>query len=166
MHLGASRSYEIPLRGESIFTVVTGRMILASSEEFAAEIRSYVDFTQSRSRNNLEASINGAAGVFLQVAVHASHGESGLAEWPGFSQNTAKAAVRDREWRLRRHELMFSPRDLDLVSLPYNYFISMKGILPKSTTCFVITRKARLHPLLRFGPLLVRVLVFVSAHFE
>jgi len=90
MHLGASRSYDSPLRWESILTVAAGRMIHGISEEFVAELRSYADFTQSRSRNNLEASINGAAGVFLQVAMHASHGESGLAEWPGFSQNTAK----------------------------------------------------------------------------
>jgi hypothetical protein len=90
MHLSASRSYDCPLRCGSILTVATGRMMLAISEGFAAETRSYADFTQSRSRKNLEASINGAAGVYLQVAVHASHGESGLAEWPGFSQNTAK----------------------------------------------------------------------------
>jgi hypothetical protein len=89
-------------------------MILTISEKFAAEIRSYVGFTQSRSRNNLEASINGAAGVFSQVAVHASHGEanqSGLAEWPGFPK-IPPSAFRDREWRLRRHELMFPPRNL------------------------------------------------------
>jgi hypothetical protein len=127
MHLGASRSYDIPLRWESIFTVVTGRMRLAISEEFAAEIRSYVDFTQSRSRNNLEASINGAAGVFLQVAVHASHGESGLAEWPGFSQNTAKAAVRDREWETSAPRADVFPEGPVPWSLFLtNYFISMK----------------------------------------
>jgi hypothetical protein len=134
-------------------------MILTISEKFAAEIRSYVGFTQSRSRNNLEASINGAAGVFSQVAVHASHGEanqSGLAEWPGFSQNTAKCISGPRvETSAPRADV--SPEESLYSS---HYFISIRQYSTVqyctctakvyATTCFVITRKAKLHPLLRF----------------
>jgi hypothetical protein len=159
MHLSASRSYDCPLRCGSILTVATGRMMLAISEGFAAETRSYADFTQSRSRKNLEASINGAAGVFLQVAVHASHGESGLAERPGFSQNTAKCISGPRmETSAPRADVFPEgpvPWPLFLTIIYFYQARQYSTVLPTSTTCFVITRKAKLHPLLRFGRLLV-----------
>jgi hypothetical protein len=90
--------------------------------------------------------------------MHAGHGKSGRAEWPGLSQNIAKAHFGTEKGDLRRHELMSSPRDLgpgtlDLYlarSLPHNSFYESSTELPKSTTCFVITRKARASSIITF----------------
>jgi hypothetical protein len=120
MHLGgASRPYDYPLRWGSIL-ITHRRNRKNDSWPFRKGLLqrsvSYVGVTQSRSRNNLEASINGAAGVIFagggRICDDASHGEANRV-WRsgrGCSQNTAKCISGPRVETSddRRHELMFS----------------------------------------------------------